>query len=217
MAGVKKRVVIVGGGAGGAILANRLPKDEFEVTVVDKQPYNWFWPWLLYIAFRGSKKPIKREIRSVLKPWVNFVQSGARVINLQDRYVELENGKRLNYDYLVIATGAVPDYSKVPGLDKAVELFGNYHSTEENAWKVWQTINNMRESTLAIILAPGAYRCPPSPLEGVFLAEEFFRRRGLRDKMTPFPALVGRGFYRGGLGCYPSLGVIGFMPFVVTM
>jgi hypothetical protein len=39
------------------------PKDEFEVTVVDKQPYNWFWPWLLYIAFRGSKKPIKREIR----------------------------------------------------------------------------------------------------------------------------------------------------------
>jgi len=197
MAGVKKRVVIVGGGAGGAILANRLPKDEFEVTVVDKQPYNWFWPWLLYIAFRGSKKPIKREIRSVLKPWVNFIQSGARVINLQDRYVELENGKRLNYDYLVIATGAVPDYSKVPGLDKAVELFGNYHSTEENAWKVWQTINSMREGTLAIILAPGAYRCPPSPLEGVFLAEEFFRRRGLRDKVRvvfatfyprPYPA-----------------------------
>ena len=197
MAGVKKRVVIVGGGAGGAILANRLPKDEFEVTVVDKQPYNWFWPWLLYIAFRGSKKPIKREIRSVLKPWVNFIQSGARVINLQDRYVELENGKRLNYDYLVIATGAVPDYSKVPGLDRAVELFGNYHSTEENAWRVWQTINNMREGTLAIILAPGAYRCPPSPLEGVFLAEEFFRRRGLRDKVRivyatfyprPYPA-----------------------------
>jgi NADH dehydrogenase, FAD-containing subunit len=124
MTGVKKRVVIVGGGAGGAILANRLPKDEFEVTVVDKQPYNWFWPWLLYIAFRGSKKPIKREIRSVLKPWVNFIQSGAGVVNLQDRYVELENGKRLNYDYLVIATGATVDYSKVPGLDKTVELFG---------------------------------------------------------------------------------------------
>jgi NADH dehydrogenase, FAD-containing subunit len=68
MAGVKKRVVIVGGGAGGAILANRLSKDEFEVTVVDKQPYNWFWPWLLYIAFRGSRRPIKREIRSVQKP-----------------------------------------------------------------------------------------------------------------------------------------------------
>jgi sulfide:quinone oxidoreductase len=197
MTGVKKRVVIVGGGAGGAILANRLPKDEFEVTIVDKQPYNWFWPWLLYIAFRGSKKPIKREIRSVLKPWVNFIQSGASVVNLQDRYVELENGKRLNYDYLVIATGATVDYSKVPGLDKTVELFGNYHSTEENAWKVWQTINNMREGTLAIILAPGAYRCPPSPLEGVFLAEEFFRRRGLRDKVRvvfatfyprPYPA-----------------------------
>ncbi|GAB6945759.1 NAD(P)/FAD-dependent oxidoreductase [Vulcanisaeta sp. JCM 14467] len=197
MSTVKRRVVIIGGGTGGAMLANRLPRDEFEVMVIDKQPYNYFWPWLLYIAFRGSRKPIKREIRSLLKPWVNFIQSGVRFINLQDRYVELENGRRLTYDYVVIATGATVDYSRVPGLDKVTEMFGNYHSTEENAWKVWQTLNNMKEGTLAIILAPGAYRCPPSPLEGTFLAEEFFRRRGLRDRVRivfatfyprPYPA-----------------------------
>jgi NADH dehydrogenase, FAD-containing subunit len=75
MGSVKKRVVIVGGGTGGLVLANRLPKDEFEVTVVDKQPYNYFLPWLLYIAFKGSRKPIKREITTLIKPWVNFIQS----------------------------------------------------------------------------------------------------------------------------------------------
>ncbi|BDR93445.1 NAD(P)/FAD-dependent oxidoreductase [Vulcanisaeta souniana] len=197
MANNKKRVVIIGGGAGGVVLANRLPKDEFDITIIDKQPYNYFLPWLLYIAFKGSRKPIKREIRSVLKPWVNFIQSGANVVNLQDRYVELESGKRLEYDYVVIATGASVDYSRVPGLDKVTEKFGNYHSNEDNAWRVWQTLNKMREGTLAVILAPGAYRCPPSPLEGVFLAEEFFRRRGLRDRVRivfatfyprPYPA-----------------------------
>lgn len=63
-------------------------------------------------------------------------------------------------------------------------MFGNYHSNEENAWRVWHTLNSMREGTLVIILAPGAYRCPPSPLEGTFLAEEFFRKRGgLRDRV----------------------------------
>ncbi len=56
MSTVKRRVVIIGGGTGGAMLANRLPKDEFEVTIIDKQPYNHFWPWLLYIAFRGLQE-----------------------------------------------------------------------------------------------------------------------------------------------------------------
>ncbi|WP_243680055.1 NAD(P)-binding protein [Vulcanisaeta souniana] len=52
MANNKKRVVIIGGGAGGVVLANRLPKDEFDITIIDKQPYNYFLPWLLYIASR---------------------------------------------------------------------------------------------------------------------------------------------------------------------
>lgn len=59
--------------------------------------------------------------------------------------MELENGKRLEYDYVVIATGgATVDYSRVPGLDKVTEMFGNYHSNEESAWRVWQTLNGMR-------------------------------------------------------------------------
>ncbi|NAZ28346.1 MAG: FAD-dependent oxidoreductase [Caldivirga sp.] len=197
MGSVKKRVVIVGGGTGGLVLANRLPKDEFEVTVVDKQPYNYFLPWLLYIAFKGSRKPIKREITTLIKPWVNFIQSSARLINLNDRYVELENGKRLGYDYLVVATGATVDYSKIPGLSKVIDLYGNYHSNEENAWKVWRTINSIKEGTLAFILAYERYRCPPSPLEGVLLADEYLREMGVRDKVKvvyatsyprPYPA-----------------------------
>ncbi|WP_069808405.1 NAD(P)/FAD-dependent oxidoreductase [Vulcanisaeta thermophila] len=192
-----KKVVILGGGTGGALLANKLPRDEFEVTIVDKQEYHHFLPALLYIAFRGYRKPIKRGIKTLLKPWVNFIPSGARAVNLYDRYVELENGKRLNYDYLVIATGATMDYSKVPGLDKVVEQFGNYHSTEENAWKVWNSLNSMGSGTLVIGLTYERYRCPPSPLEGVFLAEEYFRMRGIRDKVRivyitfypkPYPA-----------------------------
>lgn len=58
MSTVKRRVVIIGGGTGGAMLANRLPRDEFEVMVIDKQPYNYFWPWLLYIAFRAPGSPL---------------------------------------------------------------------------------------------------------------------------------------------------------------
>ncbi len=197
MSNGRKRVIIIGGGTGGLVLANRLPRDEFEVTVVDKQPYNYFLPWLLYIAFKGSRKSIKREIRDLIKPWVNFIQSEVRLIDLNDRYVELSNGRRLNYDYLVVATGATVDYSRIPGLSQLVELYGDYHSSEENAWSVWRTVNSISEGTLAFILAYERYRCPPSPLEGVLLAEELLRRRGVRDKVhvvyatsypRPYPA-----------------------------
>lgn len=189
---MRKRVVIIGGGAGGAIAANRLPLEEFDVTVIDSQPYHHYWPWLLYIAFKGSKKPMKMEIRSLLRPGVNFIQARAEAVDLANRRVVVEGGKALEYDYLIVATGSRPNYSLIGGLDKVVEKYGDYHSTENNAWRVWDTINKLREGTFAIIVGGDPYRCPPSPLEGVFLAEEFFRSRGLRNRVrvvfaSPYP------------------------------
>ena len=188
----KKRVVVIGGGAGGAILANNLPLEDFEVTVVDRSPYHYYWPWLLYVAFKGSRKPMKKEIKELLKPGVNFIQSGAQSIDLNNRKVLLENGKVLDYDYLVVATGSRPTYDVIGGHKTAVERYGDYHSSEENARRVWNVINSLKQGTFAIIVGGDPYRCPPSPLEGVFLAEEFFRSRGLRDKVkvvfaVPYP------------------------------
>ncbi|MFB6489731.1 MAG: NAD(P)/FAD-dependent oxidoreductase [Thermoproteus sp. AZ2] len=189
---MKKRVVIIGGGAGGAIAANRLPLEEFDVTVIDSQPYHYYWPWLLYIAFKGSRRPMKAEIRSLLRPGVNFIQARAEAVDLANRRVQLEGGKAVEYDYLIAATGSGPNYSVIGGLDKAVEKYGDYHSTEANAWRVWDTINKLKGGTFAVIVGGDPYRCPPSPLEGVFLAEEFFRSRGLRDRVrvlfaSPYP------------------------------
>ncbi|CCC81301.1 NAD(P)/FAD-dependent oxidoreductase [Thermoproteus tenax] len=177
----KKRVVIVGGGAGGAIAANNLPTNEFDVVVVDKNAYHYYWPWLLYIAFKGSKRPIKKEIRELLRPKVSFIQSSVTTIDLNERRVVLEGGKALSYDYLIVATGSYPNYQLIGGHEKVAEKYGDYHSTEGRAWAVWNTINSLRRGTLAIVVGGDPYRCPPSPLEGVFLSEEFFRRRGLQD------------------------------------
>ncbi|GGP22029.1 pyridine nucleotide-disulfide oxidoreductase [Thermocladium modestius] len=187
-----KNIVIVGGGAGGAMLANRLPSDEFSVTLIDKEGYNYYLPWLLYTAFKGSRRNIKMDLQRLIKPGVKLIKSSATAINLNDRWVELSDGRRLGYDYLVIATGASVDYSKINGLRDVVAKYGSYYSTEDEALRVWRTLNSIKEGTIAIVVADPKHRCPPSPMEGAFLAEEFIRTRGLRDKVkivfaTPYP------------------------------
>ncbi len=187
-----KNVVIIGGGAGGAMLANRLPSDEFNVTLIDKEGYNYYLPWLLYVAFKGSRREMKRSLESILKPNVRLIKSTVTAINLSDKWIELINGKRINYDYVVIAAGADVDDSKINGLHDLMVRYGNYYTNEENALKVWRTLNSIKEGTLLIAVSDPKHRCPPSPMEGAFLAEEFIRSRGLSDKVkvvfaTPYP------------------------------
>lgn len=187
-----KRVVIVGGGSGGTILANDLDPHAFEVTVVSASASHMFQPALLYVAMRGAPASIARGERGLLSSHVQFIQDAVTAVDLTAQTVTTAGGERLPYDEVVLATGILTDPGQIPGLAEVNAEIGDYHSTTDQAQKLWRQLDGFRGGTIALGQASPVCKCPPSPLEGVLLIEELVRSRGLRDKtrivyFTPYP------------------------------
>lgn len=108
-----KRVVVVGGGFGGLLTAQGLARVDVEVTLVDRENHHLFQPLLYQVATAGlAPGSIAVPIRSALGR-----QKNARVLlgevvgaDLERRAVVLEDGTRIDYDYLVVAAGAKTNY-----------------------------------------------------------------------------------------------------------
>jgi len=124
------RVVIIGGGFGGLYATQSLAHAAVDVTVVDRKNHHLFQPLLYQVATAGlNPSDIAAPIRRVLRD-----QSNARVelvnvtgISTADKRVSLEGGAALDYDYLIVATGATHSYfghpeweAHAPGL-KSIE------------------------------------------------------------------------------------------------
>jgi len=76
MVNARRKVVIVGGGAGGLILANSLAaRGEYDVTLINDTPYHYYWPQLLQIAFRGDDRQLRRPIDSLVRRGVNLAHT----------------------------------------------------------------------------------------------------------------------------------------------
>ncbi|MFP3130949.1 MAG: FAD/NAD(P)-binding oxidoreductase [Nitrososphaeria archaeon] len=182
-----KKIVVVGGGTGGTIVANNLAhrlhreivNGKVEITVVDPSAYHVYQPAWLLIPFRimHQNEAIRPE-RSLLAETVKFRQEKAKRIDLNNRVVETDSAK-LQYDFLVISTGARPDYSQVPGLDKA----GYDFYTLDNSLKLREALGRFSGGKLVTVIAGIPFKCPPAPIEFVFLADSYFSRLGVRDKI----------------------------------
>lgn len=187
-----RRVLIVGGGSGGTILANSLSPRDFDVTLVTASSRHLFQPALLYVAFAGARTRIVRDERKLLKPHVRLVQDRIATVDLGARTALATGGERFDYDEIVLATGITTDPEQIPGLAEVGSRFGDYHSSIPQAQKLWRSLAAFRGGTVAVGQATPICKCPPSPLEGVLLADRLLRRRGLRGRsrivfFTPYP------------------------------
>lgn len=187
-----EQVVIVGSGTGATMVANTLDRHRFDVTVVTASARHLFQPGLLHVAFAGAKSRLERDERRLLRRHVRLVHDPATRIDLNYRVVTTAAGHQLSYHHLVIATGIRTDPAQLPGLAELAAEFGDYHSSVDQARRLWAALSGFRGGTIAIGQASPICKCPPSPIEGVLLLDRLLRRRGLRDRsrlvfFTPFP------------------------------
>ncbi len=119
MGTVRPHVVVVGAGFGGLSTTRALAGLPVDVTLVDRNNYHGFWPLLYQVATAGlSADDIAHSVRSIVRDESNVTVCMASVesIDLDGRRLELDDGRRLDYDYLVLAPGTVPADFGIPGV-----------------------------------------------------------------------------------------------------
>ena len=176
------RVVVLGGGVGGTLAANLLAKElgrDAHVTVVDPTGMHVYQPGFLYLAMgEANGRWLTRDERTLLGRQVDLAVERAIRIDAEAGSVELERGGSLPWDYLVVATGArlVPD--QIPGL--AAGSFGFY--SLEDAERLREELRRFRGGRVKVGVAGIPYKCPPAPVEFVFMLDGLLRRRGVRGR-----------------------------------
>jgi sulfide:quinone oxidoreductase len=174
------------------MLANSLRAPRFETTLITSTRDHLFQPALLYIAFNGARPRAVRDERALLRDDVKMVQDTVTEIDLANRVVVTARGEKYESDHLVLATGVQTDPSQIPGLDELNSRFGDYHSSIDQARKLWNQLDAFSGGTIALGQSTPICKCPPSPIEGILLADALLRKRGLRAKtrlifFTPYP------------------------------
>jgi len=190
MAVQPKRFVILGGGTGGTLAANRLRKkfDETELTIdlVDQDNDHLYQPGLLFVPF-GLAEPdeIVRPRDRQLHKDVNFHLTEVQSVDIEANTVALGNGVTLPYDVLLIATGSVlqPEETEGligPGWFDTVFSFYDLDGATALATK----LEDFDHGELVINMIDMPVKCPVAPLEFAFLADWYLTERGVRDDIT---------------------------------
>jgi len=193
-----KKLVVLGAGTAGTMVANRLVRtlemDEWQITLVDQDPVHYYQPGFLLIPFGVySKKDVVKPKQQFIPPHVRLIQSTIEMIEPDHNRVRLGNGAVLEYDYLIIATGADIYPEETPGLaehewGKSIHTFYSM----PGALALAEKLRTWKGGRLVVNVVENPIKCPVAPLEFLMLADWYFHERGLRDKVeliyaTPLP------------------------------
>ncbi len=184
-----KRVVIIGGGTGGTLVANRLRRhtdpEELEITVVDRDDRHVYQPGLLFVPF-GLEDPedIVRPRGAQLHKGIDFRLAEVDRVETADDVVHLTDGEELPYDVLVVATGASLLYEETEGLRGPGwhQCVHSFYSVED-ATALRDALAGLDRGKLVVNLVDMPIKCPVAPLEFCFLADWFLRERGVRENV----------------------------------
>jgi sulfide:quinone oxidoreductase len=177
------RIVIIGGGTGGTLAANRLRRlygADAEIVVVDRDDRHVYQPGLLFVPF-GLADPdrLVRPRAAQLHDGIDFRLGAVDHIDVAAQHVHLAGGQELAYDALVIASGAelLPDETE--GLTGPGEIFTFYDL--DGATRLRDALRTFDRGRLVVNPVEMPIKCPVAPLEFCFLADWFLRERGVRD------------------------------------
>ncbi len=184
MSQTKSKVVILGGGTGGVIVANllgRKAKKVAEITLVSKQEKVFYEADLPYRIFdKKSLKSQYKPVRKVVNKNVNVLLEEVTGLDVENKLVSFKNGNSISYDYLVIATGAHYDFDSVPGYKEGAYHYYNEEGIKELRKALDEFVEKGTGGNVVVGIADLPFKCPVAPLEGVFMMEHFLRRKKLR-------------------------------------
>ena len=186
-ASVHHQVIIVGGGSAGISVAARLTKGWFnklDVAVIEPSDKHYYQPlWTLVGGGVVKKEVTEHTEASVMPRRAKWIRDGVAEFQPDQNYVVTRSGQTITYDWLVVAAGIQINWGKIPGLKESIGKNGvcsNYsYATVDSTW---ENIRNFVGGNAIFTHPSGAIKCGGAPQKIMYLAEDYLRRSGVRDK-----------------------------------
>jgi NADPH-dependent 2,4-dienoyl-CoA reductase/sulfur reductase-like enzyme len=216
MGGTKSRVVVIGGGYGGATAAKyiRLWDPAIEVVMVERADIFTSCP-LSNLVLGGSKsmEDIRHSYDGLRKHGVQVVTDEATAVDAEKKLVKLERGGELKYDRLIVSPGVDFMFNEIAGYDAAMQAGRVLHAWKAGAQTIalQQQLAAMQDGGVFVLSVPLApYRCPPGPYERASQVASYLKKHKPRSKVLILdanPDVTSKGplFKKAWADLYPGM------------
>ncbi len=188
--GKSAHIVIAGAGAAGLTAANRLTQrlKGAKITIIDPRKEHYYQPGFTLVAagIKSGDYPISTTAEYLPKG-VEYLQEKVEEIDPDGNLVVTSSGKRVKYDYLVVATGLKLDYTAIEGMEESLigtNGLGSIYHSPEAALATWKLMDKFtQEGGVGVFQRPKTeMKCAGAPLKYTFITEDYLTRRGTRGK-----------------------------------
>ncbi len=202
------RFLIVGGGTGGITSAARLrkkfPKDT--IAIIEPSDTHYYQPlWTLVGGGVVAKESTMKPMRNVIPPKVTWIKDSVKDLMPNKNSLELVSGQTISYEYLILSPGLKVDFEKIKGVvgnlgKNGLSSIYDYEQSE----KTFEQLNNFNGGVTIFTVPPMPIKCAGAPQKIMYLAEELFRKKGIREKShvhfySNGPTIFGIPLFAGAL------------------
>ena len=197
---VHHKVVIVGGGTAGITVAARLTKGWFnrlDVAVIEPSDKHYYQPlWTLVGGGVFRKEVTERSEASVMPKRAKWIRDAVKEFHPDESYLLTRDGQKITYDWLVVGAGIQINWDQIKGLKENIGKDGvcsNY--AYQYVDSTWETLRNFQGGNAIFTQPSGAIKCGGAPQKIMYLAEDFLRKSGVRDKSNVIFASPGKQIF----------------------
>jgi len=174
-----KQILILGGGIGGLVAANKLLKKlgkEHKIILIDKNDKHIYAPSFLWLMLgRRNVEKIQKPLKFLKRRGIEFVNE--KVVKIEpEKNIVKTNKNKFNYDYLIISLGAELVPENINGLSQAGY---NLYQIEE-VERLRKDLKDFKGGKIAVVISSFPFKCPAAPYEATFLLDEYFFKKGIR-------------------------------------
>ncbi len=186
--GASKKVVVIGGGAGGAIAAKYVKKADssIDVTLIETNK-DYYTCFMSNEVIGGDRKleTIRHTYEGLGKHGINVVHSKATGVDVDSKVVTTASGDTFNYDRLVVSPGISFKWGSVEGYDEeASEIMPHAWKAGPQTDLLRKQIEAMDDGGVVIVAPPGnPFRCPPGPYERVCQIAHYLKHNKPKSKI----------------------------------